>query len=322
MKTIHTMAVRRRRQQGVAALTVALLLLSVMALIAFFANRSLLFEQKSSANQYRAVRAFEMAEAGLEWATAMLNEARPIDANCAPAAAGTSFRDKYVPSDTALALVPLASARPSCRVSAGALVCSCPDAGHEPALGDVNDPSFSVAFAGVAADTGSVQVSALGCTGLGTQCVPGSTQGRADAVAHVSVALKLVTAAARPAGSAAHRRRGRHDRRPASLANLDSATQGGLVVSGQTIDVGAAALTTLPGSPAANALLANDSVLDALAHQASDGSAVFNAFFGMTPGSPAERRAAARHRRQQRSRPDGRIARRLRAGLQRLRRRR
>ena len=281
MKTIHTMTVQQRRQQGVAALTVALLLLSVMALIAFFANRSLLFEQKSSANQYRAVRAFEMAEPRLEWATAMLNEARPIDANCAPAAAGMSFRDKYVPSDAALALVPSAGAR--CRVSAGALVCSCPDAGHEPALGDVNDPSFSVAFAGAAADT-SVQVSALGCTGLGTQCLPGSTQGRADAVAHVSVALKLVPllralpAAPLTAGGPVT------IAGPASLANLDSATQGALVVSGQTIDVGAAALATLPGSPPANALLANDPALDALAPPASDGSAVFNAFFGMTPG--------------------------------------
>ena len=41
---------------------------------------------------------------------------------------------------------------------------------------------------------------------------------------------------------------------------------------------------TLPGSPPANALLGNDAILDALARQASDGSAVFNAFFGMTPG--------------------------------------
>jgi Tfp pilus assembly protein PilX len=283
MKTIQTLAIRRRSQRGVAALTVALLLLSVMALIAFFANRSLLFEQKSSANQYRAARAFEMAEAGLEWATAMLNEPRPIDANCVPAAAGLSFRDKYVPSDAALALVPLAGARPSCRVTAGALVCSCPDAGQAPSLGAVNDPSFSVAFAGVAADTASVQINSLGCTGLGTQCVPGSTQGRADAVAQVSVALKLrpllraLPAAPLTAGGAVT------IGGPASLANLDGATQGGLVVAGQTVDVGSTALTTLPGSPPANALLGNDSVLDALARQASDGSAVFNAFFGMTP---------------------------------------
>jgi len=150
-------------------------------------------------------------------------------------------------------------------------------------LGAVNDPSFSVAFAGVAADTASVQVNSLGCTGLGTQCVPGSTQGRADAVAQVSVALKLrpllraLPAAPLTAGGAVT------IAGPASLANLDGATQGGLVVAGQTIDVGSTALTTLPGSPPANALLGNDSVLDALARQASDGSAVFNAFFGMTP---------------------------------------
>jgi hypothetical protein len=283
MKTILMRTARRQRQQGVAALTVALLLLSVMVLIAFFANRGLLFEQKSSANQYRAARAFEMAEAGLEWATAMLNEPRPIDAHCVPAAAGLSFRDRYVPSDAALALTPRAAARPSCRVSAGTLVCSCPDAGHDPELGDVNDPSFSVAFAALPADVRSVQVTALGCTGLGTQCVPGSTQGAADAAAHSSVLLKLrpllraAPAAALTAGGAVTLGGA------ASLANLDGATQGSLVVAGQSIDTAGAALSTLPGSPSANALLARDATLDALMRQASDGSAVFNAFFGMAP---------------------------------------
>jgi Tfp pilus assembly protein PilX len=53
-------------QQGAATLVISLVLLFGMTVAAFFANRGLIFEQKTSANQYRSTRAFEMAEAGLE----------------------------------------------------------------------------------------------------------------------------------------------------------------------------------------------------------------------------------------------------------------
>ena len=74
-----------------------------MTLIAFFVNRGMVFEQKTSANQYRSTKAFEMAEAGLEWAVAKLNNESAIAAttaafNCAPSTvtADNSFIRRYL----------------------------------------------------------------------------------------------------------------------------------------------------------------------------------------------------------------------------------
>ena len=78
----------RLRQRGAASLVVAMILLFGMTMVAFYANRGLLFEQRTSANQYRATSAFEVAEAGLEWATARLNE--PQKTSTRLAAIGTA----------------------------------------------------------------------------------------------------------------------------------------------------------------------------------------------------------------------------------------
>ena len=53
-----------QRQRGVAALVVTLLLFAAMCLVAAYAHRGVLFEQRASANQYRAAQAFEAAEIG------------------------------------------------------------------------------------------------------------------------------------------------------------------------------------------------------------------------------------------------------------------
>ncbi len=67
--------------RGVAALTVVMVLFFVMALVAAYTNRNLVFEQRISANSYRATRALEAADAGVEWTLAMLNGGRAT-ANC------------------------------------------------------------------------------------------------------------------------------------------------------------------------------------------------------------------------------------------------
>src|SRR5690242_1966024 len=87
-----------RSQRGAAALVVTMLLLFAMVLVAVFANRQLMFEQRSAANQVRSTLAFEAAEAGLEWAVAQLNTNRRIDATCQPSAdpAAASFRSRYL----------------------------------------------------------------------------------------------------------------------------------------------------------------------------------------------------------------------------------
>lgn len=86
---------RAAGQRGTASLIVVMLLFFVLSLTAAYANRHLIFEQKTSANQSRSTAAFEAAEAGIEWALAQLNGSI-IDAHCGDHAATTSFQQRYL----------------------------------------------------------------------------------------------------------------------------------------------------------------------------------------------------------------------------------
>jgi hypothetical protein len=55
----------------VATLTVVMVLFFVVSLVAAYAGRTSIFEQRTSANQYRSTQALEAAEAGLEWAVVL-----------------------------------------------------------------------------------------------------------------------------------------------------------------------------------------------------------------------------------------------------------
>ena len=192
-------ALRRRLawQRGVAALTVVMVLFFVMALVAAYTNRNLVFEQRVSANSYRATRALEAADAGVEWTLAMLNGGRAT-ANCnvpgAGAAAGlTDFRSRYlVPAlDPAtgeqsafeLAWGQVAANRvyPACIIVNGVPRCICPAVGEAPA--DINAPAdgigsaFRITFrlfhGGNVVRGGAVQFVSRGCSspgGGGTSC--------------------------------------------------------------------------------------------------------------------------------------------------------
>lgn len=271
----------RSRQRGVAALAVSLLLLFAMGLLAFFTHRNLLFEHKASANQYRSTRAFEMAQAGLDWAVAMLNDPRKIDARCQAAAMGLSLRDRYVPSDAGGAFNPATSAHPACRIEDAALACRCPAAGIEPDLASGHEPMFRLSVSDVPGDTGSVRVSAQGCTGPHSPCVPSAAPPGAQASARVEQTLKrkhllrlLPTAALTAGGSV--------DVAGVAFGNLDADSNGTLVLAGRGVSLGASPrLATLPGSPAGDAVIENDASLAALAAQGADGAALFTSLFGM-----------------------------------------
>ena len=100
----HPLAPRR----GIAALTVVMILFFVMAMVAAYTNRNLVFEQRISANSYRSNRALEAADAGVEWAVAMLNAGR-VDANCQATNnnAFGDFRSRYlVEADNGVELRP------------------------------------------------------------------------------------------------------------------------------------------------------------------------------------------------------------------------
>ena len=96
----HRRAVARR-ESGAASLIVVMVLFFLMSLVAAYTSRNLIFEQRTSVNQYRATQAYEAAEAGLEWALTLLNSGR-IGADCLETGAATtdtSFRQRYLAID-------------------------------------------------------------------------------------------------------------------------------------------------------------------------------------------------------------------------------
>ncbi len=283
------------RQRGVGTLAVSSLLLFVVSIIAFYLNRTTLFEQKTSANQMQATQAMEAAEAGIEWATGMLNLPYDISTTCAAlSTTNASFRKRYVVTQWNAAtnpttnVVAATNTFPGCRLLATGLTCSCPNvpvSGTAVAsLGSTAAPSFTVAFADVAGDAEAVRITAWGCTAQAAACTQG-TAGGADANASVSVIVKL-----RPILRAA----------PASpltcgtsctvggsynIVNGDIPTNGILINAGSNIATApGTSMTTLPGAPAANALVGNDASLSALssADPTCSSSQMFNAYFGST----------------------------------------
>lgn len=263
-------------QRGAAALVVTLLLLFAMTLVAVFANRHLLFEQRSSANQYRSTQAFEAAEAGLEWAIAQLNTNLRIDANCLPSAdpSATSFRSRYLefargtglvaPTTWSQAGTPTALQAACVRTGSG-WACSCPAQGL-PTLpasaGTAPAAAFVLQFL-PATKPGVVRVAATGCTSLAGACLAGSAT-RADATAKVEAALGLIGGLRTPP-AATVTVRGSFDAGTATLGlhNPDPAT--GLAVdAGGSITASQARLTAPAGASKAAALVGNDGALAAL----------------------------------------------------------
>jgi len=96
----HTPRSSAARHRGAAALAMTLLLLCAMTLLAGMARRQQAFELRVSSHQVRAAQAFEAAEAGLEWATAMLDGERTVDERCAAAVSGQSFRERFLSAET------------------------------------------------------------------------------------------------------------------------------------------------------------------------------------------------------------------------------
>ena len=284
----------RRSQRGAVALVVALVLVFGMTLVAFFANREMIFEQRTSTNQYRSTRAFEMAEAGLEWAVARLNDDRFLDANCVPSAAGgQSFRERYLGPNLSGTGATFAIANPdevkaSCTVDAnGNVTCSCPASGT-PSLGSANLPRFAVKFRPYPEtnpEPVTVEILAYGCTDDGQPC---DSSGTADATAVVRALYKvrpkfpnapgagLVAGGAATTGGAV------------KVINLDVASNGITINSGTAVDLAGGGnkvgitVTTLPGTPPRASVLDSDPSLLALTNADADGDLFFQSFFGET----------------------------------------
>jgi|JI10StandDraft_1071094.scaffolds.fasta_scaffold250374_1 hypothetical protein len=129
-----------------ATLTMVMVLFFVMAMVAAYTNRNMLYEQRMAINNFRTTAAMAAADAGIDWAVAMLNGA-PVDANCVantPAAPGDiDFRSRYAiwqpDGDYVIPTWLNGGAAtvfaPSCVMTAAGWSCRCPDAANAvPAL--------------------------------------------------------------------------------------------------------------------------------------------------------------------------------------------
>lgn len=277
----------RSNQRGVAALVVAMLLLFGITLVAFFGNRSMIFEQRTSANQYRSTRAFEMAEAGLEWAVARLNENMTMTAagSCTTTSTNT-FANLYLPMVASTGFTVNNTLWPGCSIAAnGATTCSCPTVGStNPTFGASTDPRFRIVFESAGTDPWAVRVTSYGCTNAGDPCDSGSTSSPPDAVAVVSSVYKMKPAIANApgaglvTGAATIVNTGN-----INVVNLDVKSNGITIDAGTTVTLTASSnVTTLPGTPSRSSVLENDTALSTLTNADTTGDAFFRSFFGQT----------------------------------------
>jgi hypothetical protein len=272
-----------RPARGAAALAVSMVLLFAMSLVVFFVNRSMIFEQRTSANQYRATKAFEMAEAGIEWAQARLNESINIANSpaCTTGAGAETFRERYLaPDATGFHPVTVSPPRPGCSIdSAGVATCSCPASGTAPVLGASTDPRFTVQFIPTS-DLTSVELVSYGCTG-GSTCEP-SASGLQEAEAVVRVLLKVVPRFPNSPGAGLITGSAAVTGGNLNVINTDVKSNGITINSGSVVEMGTGTtVTTLPGTPPRASVLDNDPSLATLTSSDNNGEAFFRSFFGV-----------------------------------------
>ena len=277
----------RRRQGGIAALVVTVLLFFAMVLGIGFVNRSLVFEQRASANQYRSTQAFEAAQGGLEWALAQLATDRPVGEDCLATAepSGVPFRERYlvrgsltgrdVPTTYAVAGMtrPL---QPTCVQAAGLWNCNCPASG--PAMlavpAQAPAPAFSVTFED-GGRPGLVRAVVTGCSALGGACFPAVAD--VDATSRVQALFGWLPAL-RTAPAAPLTVRGAIDANEAPFGahNRHAASSGLALHAGGPVAASRARLDVPAGGSSAGAVAALDDALASL-----DEPRFFARYFGL-----------------------------------------
>ena len=284
-----------RRQRGIGVLAVVLTMLIASSIGLLYLNRGLLFEQKTASNLTQSTLALETAEAGIEWATGMLNSPYDIGANCTfQTTTNASFRKRYVltrvdaPTNPSTDVAAATNVFPGCKITAAGRSCSCPavpSSGTAVAsLGSAESPGFTVTFQNVASDPEAVQITVYACTARSESCAP-SNFSSADGNARVTATLKLrptlrsVPAAPLTCGSACT------IGGSFNVINKDVNTNGILVNAGDSISLGnGVSVSSLPGQPTGNSLVGTDTSLSALASTDTtcSNSNMFNAYFGTT----------------------------------------
>jgi len=281
-----------------AALTVVMGIFFVMALVAAYTNRNLMFEQRTSANSYRAERAITAADAAADWALAMLNTGR-IDAQCRPStvATDTDFRTRYLTLDPVSGGYSVVSQSsdpfyPGCLMTRGdnpSLSCACPTAALKTTSIDAPSgylaTSFRVGFGMQSGQSftspGAVILQVRGCSNSGDGA--GACQSKAaaptvDAVSLVRANIGLLRALpAAPLAAITSGTTATAATAVVAVSNPDPNT-GITVHAGGVVDM-AASTFTVPAGATGDGLRYSDTALKTLA----DGTRFFDTLFGMAP---------------------------------------
>lgn len=307
-------AVARRTQHGIATLAVVMILFFVVSLVAAYTSRNLIFEQRTSANQYRSTSALEAAEGGVEWALAMLNHGR-ITAACANSTltSDSSFRERYVQIDADGKMTPVPNTAggdlmAGCVWNGAGWSCSCPGSGL-PSFASWTPPSatgvypaFRVRFVRIEnsgslplpppSQPGVIWLQVVGCTRLDPACLTYNGLGTTnEGRAVVSVLVGLTGTDAAPPLAALTARGAVNLTSAFSVLNSRSGDSGITVQSGAGISLPSATLLSLPGTPGGLSTAHDDPTLADLAFTADR---MFASVFNAWPATFREQPAAVR----------------------------
>ena len=290
-------SLRRRSERGAATLVVVMVLFLIMAMMAGFSNRNMVFEQRIASNYYRAGVALEIAEAGAEWTLGMLNGLHINQACLSDSAVTNRFRDRYLNISAssrevtpAGAVAPVAPVVADCvRSETQGWVCACPTAAwaapaSAPVAAANMQPSFLVRFVSPWVNRPSnVRIESTGCTSsVAANCAAtavSSDMALARTLVQVDAALvsALKVPPSTPLTVKGEITLGANG---IGLHNSDPLSNGLLLLTSD-IDVPGlleTRLDTLPGTPAQQALVFGDGTLGTASSEA-----MFKMFFGMAP---------------------------------------
>ncbi|MFY9513408.1 MAG: pilus assembly PilX N-terminal domain-containing protein [Rubrivivax sp.] len=304
----------RRHERGVATLVVVMVLFFIISMVAAYTSRNLIFEQRTAANQYRSTQALEAAEAGLEWAKAMLNHGRitPTPASSSQPqaclastnAADSSFRQRYLQpvlvggvfggqyttrgyGSTGF------KPQPSCVFNGSGWNCDCPEttAAAISTSGSEIRPAFRVRFNPgylSALPNGMIRIEAIGCTRLDGSCLDFNAMGLINEGRTIVTQLVALTGGLPSPPVAALTAGGTVALPSAVLRNGDTASGGWTVQSRGAATIPDTQLFTLPGTPGAMSKAENDTSLP------NTGDRMFTTVFNMFPDTYRDQPAVVR----------------------------
>lgn len=274
------------RQRGFGGLAIVMILMFIISIVVLFFNRGVLGDLRTVGTTNKAIVAHQAAEAGIEWATGMLNTPYDITGDCSLLnTTNQSYRKKYVQAGAGTAISVATGVTSGCKMEGTTLHCACPNSGAAVSPNTLELPSFTISFAPVASDVEAVQVTAVGCAAQSGIC-SAATASNTDAVATITQTLKMrkllraAPAAPLTCGTSCTVG-GSFD-----VINYDQLTNGVTVNSGTTTTVAPGGnVFTIPGQPYENSIVANDQSLSSLASADTttcSNSNMFKAYFGST----------------------------------------